>query len=40
MKSRAGWKLCGRKPAQAPASAALSRAPVVARVRLLVSESW
>ena len=31
MKSRAGWKLWGRKPAHTPASAALSSAPVVAR---------
>ena len=31
MKTRAGWKLCARKPAHAPASAAVSSAPVVAR---------
>ena len=40
MKSLAGWKLWGRNPAQAPARAALSRAPVVARVTPLRSESW
>ena len=33
MKSLAGWKLWGRNPAQTPASIALRRAPVVARVR-------
>ena len=31
MKSRAGWKLWTRKPAQTPASRMLSKAAVVAR---------
>ena len=40
MNSRAGLMLCGRKPAQAPASIALSRAPVEAREALLRLSSW
>ena len=40
MNSRAGWKLCGRKPAHAPASEALSSAPVVASETPLRLASW
>ena len=40
MNSRAGWKLWTRKPTQAPASAALSSAAVVARGRSLIRVSW
>ena len=40
MNSRAGWKLCGRKPAQAPASAADRNAAVVASVTPLRLASW
>ena len=40
MKSRAGWKLCGRNPAHTPASAALRKAPVIARVTWLRLASW
>ena len=40
MKIRAGWKLWTRKPAQAPANAADSRAPVVASEILLKLASW
>ena len=40
MKTRAGWKLCARKPTHAPARAAESKAPVVARVTSLSTVSW
>ena len=39
MKMRAGEKLCGRNPAQAPPSAAHSSAAVIARVSSLTSAS-
>ena len=39
MKIRAGKKLCGRKPTQAPPSAAQSSAAVIARVSPLASAS-
>ena len=39
MKIRAGKKLCGRKPMQAPPSAAHSSAAVIARVSSLASAS-
>ena len=40
MKRRAGLKLWGRKPTQAPASIALSSAPVVATDWSLKRDSW